>query len=110
MERRVFSTKEFREFARDVVLFYHLTTHVESDKDQDLLRFMSNRVAFPTVLYLTLKGEVMHKHAGERTVSCFEKEIHGYHQLHYARLRLSLGEKPAVIDAHRSSGCATTAL
>ena len=75
MERRVFSTKEFREFARDVVLFYHLTTHVKGDKDQDLLRFMSDRVAFPTVLYLTPKGEFLHKHAGERTVGCFEKEV-----------------------------------
>ena len=80
------------------MLFYHLTTHVKSDQDQDLLRFMSDRVAFPTVLYLTLKGEVMHKHAGERTVTCFEKEIHGYHQLYYAKLRLGLGEKSVALE------------
>jgi hypothetical protein len=80
-----------------VVLFYHLTTHIEGDKDQDLLRSLAGRVAFPTVLYLTPEGEVLHKHSGDRTVRSFRKEIHGYYQLHLARKDLAAGKKEARI-------------
>ncbi len=80
-----------------MVLFYHLTTHVEGDKDQELLGFLSDRVAFPTVLYLTPDGNLLHKHVGDRKVRSFEKEIHGYYQLRLARKDLAAGNKTAAI-------------
>jgi hypothetical protein len=78
-----------------VVLFYHLTTHVEGDKDQELLRSLSGRAAFPTVLYLTPEGTVLHKHVGDRTTRSFQREIHGYFQLHLARKELAAGKPDA---------------
>lgn len=79
------------------MLLYHLTTHVEGDKDQDLLRSLAGREAFPTVLYLTPEGEVLHKHVGDRTVRSFQKEIHGYYRLHLARKDLAAGKQAARI-------------
>lgn len=79
------------------MLLYNLTTHVEGDKDQDLLRSLAGRVAFPTVLYLTPEGELLHKHRGDRTVRSFRKEIHAYYQLHLARKDLAAGKKAARI-------------
>ena len=83
--------------APEVVLFYHLTTHVGTDKDQELLGFLSDRVAFPTVLYMTHEGDVLHKHVGDRTTRSFQKEIHGYYQLHLARKDLAAGRSEARI-------------
>jgi hypothetical protein len=80
-----------------VVLFYHLTTHVEGDKDQELLGFLSDRVAFPTVLYLTPDGSLLHKHVGDRSVRSFDREIHGYYQLRLARKDLASGNLVAAI-------------
>jgi len=79
------------------VLFYHLTTHVEGDKDQELLGFLSDRVAFPTVLYLTPDGNFLHKHVGDRTTRSFKREIHAYHHLHLARKDLAAGKPEARI-------------
>ncbi len=79
------------------MLLYHLTTRVEGDKDQELLGFLSDRVAFPTVLYLTPDGDLLHKHVGDRTVRSFEKEIHGYHQLRLARKDLAAGNDGAAM-------------
>lgn len=79
------------------MLFYHLTTHVEGDQDQELLGVLSDRVAFPTILYLTPEGKVLHKHVGDRTTRSFQHEIHGYHRLHLARKDLAVGKPEARI-------------
>lgn len=90
------------EFAKEVVLYYNLTTRVEGDKDQELLALLSDRVAFPTVLYLTPEGNTLHKHVGDRTVRSFRKEIHGYYRLHLARKDLAAGRPEASIKILQS--------
>jgi len=81
-----------------VVLYHHLTTHVEGDKDQELLALLSDRVAFPTVLYLTPEGKTLHKHVGDRTTRSFRKEIRGYYRLHLARKDLAAGKQEAQLQ------------
>ena len=80
-----------------MVLYYNLTTHVQGDKDQALLRDLADRVAFPTVLYLTPDGKVLHRHVGDRTARSFKKEIHGYYRLHQARKDFVAGDDAAAI-------------
>ena len=53
------------------MLFCHVTTRVEGDKDQDLLSKMGGR-GFPTLLWLDAEGEQLASQ-GDRTVAGFRK-------------------------------------
>lgn len=54
-----------------MVLFCHVTTKVEGDKDQDLLSKMGGR-GFPTLLWLDAEGDKLASQ-GDRTVAGFRK-------------------------------------
>lgn len=71
MEGGPLSTEEFAEFGNEVVLFCHITTRVDGDKDQDLLRKMGGR-GFPTLMWLDAEGEQLAMQ-GDRTVDGFRK-------------------------------------
>jgi hypothetical protein len=70
MERGALSTEEFREFAKDYVLFCHITSMVEGEKYGDLLSKKGGK-GFPHVVAMDAKGDVLAVHAGARSVEGF---------------------------------------
>jgi hypothetical protein len=66
----VLSTKEFGEFAKEFVMFAHVTTRIEGRKDDDLLS-KKGGTGFPYLTALDAKGDVIAKLAGGRTVEGF---------------------------------------
>jgi hypothetical protein len=60
MEGAALSTSEFKEFAKDVILFAHITSKVEGDAYQDLMREKGGR-GFPHLAILDANGDVVAK-------------------------------------------------
>lgn len=60
MEGAALSSSEFKEFAKDVVLFAHVTSHVEGDAYQNLLAEKGGR-GFPHIVILDAAGDVVAK-------------------------------------------------
>ena len=55
------STEAFADWSKDLVLFLHLTTRVESDPDQTLLRDKGFS-SYPSLAILDASGELLSKH------------------------------------------------
>ena len=53
--------------------FFHLTTHIEGDKYQDLLKQKGGR-GFPTLVFMDAEGNVLAEQ-GERSVKAFTKTL-----------------------------------
>jgi len=70
LESSVLSTKEFGEFAKEFVMFCHVTTRIEGKKDDDLLS-KKGGTGFPYLTALDAKGRVTAKLTGGRTVEGF---------------------------------------
>lgn len=64
------STKEFGEFAKEFVVFAHVTTRIEGRKDDDLLQKKGGQ-GFPHLVALDANGDVIAKLTGDRTVEGF---------------------------------------
>jgi hypothetical protein len=83
LEKGPLSEELFKYFGQDVVLFCHITSHVEGDEDQDLLR-QKGGSAFPYVAFLDAAGNVIAK-PKERTVDAFhdavEQDVTAYFDL-----------------------------
>jgi hypothetical protein len=96
LEGGALSTAEFREFAKDLVLFCHITTRVPGDKYQSLLHAVGGK-GFPTLVFMDGMGKVV----GEvdvlegPTVALF-KAVHAN-----VKRRLALLEKEKLTDADR---------
>lgn len=74
-EKSVLSDTAFAEFAQQVVLFCHVTTMVEGDKYQELLREKGGRL-FPHVVFLDADGKVL-ANQKDRTVAGFQRALQG---------------------------------
>jgi hypothetical protein len=61
MERGALSTEEFREFAKGVVPYLNMTSHVEGDKDQGLLSEKGGG-GFPYLVAMNGDGKVLAVH------------------------------------------------
>ncbi len=61
------SSDEFAKWSADKLLFLHVTTRVDTDKYQTLLRDKGFR-GFPSLAFLDAEGEVIAKHSGPRTL------------------------------------------
>ncbi len=70
MESRELSSDEFAAFAKDYVLFCHITTRIEGEKHGKLLSEKGG-TGFPTFLFLDADGEILLKHGIARTVENF---------------------------------------
>jgi hypothetical protein len=70
LESSVLSTKEFGEFAKEFVMFAHITTRIEGRKDDDLLS-KKGGTGFPYLTALDAKGRVTAKLTGGRSVEGF---------------------------------------
>lgn len=95
LESGALSDAAFPAFAKRVVPFLHVTTHIPGEKYDGLLKEKGGR-GFPTLLFLDQDGEVLARQ-GERSVAAFEatlKQVQGYLDL---RRRAAAGE--AGLDA-----------
>lgn len=73
LEDTALSDAAFAAFAKDVVLLCHLTTQVDGDPHQDLLRDKGG-TGFPFLAFLDEQGKVLAK-PSERTVAGFRKVL-----------------------------------
>lgn len=71
MESGPLSTPEFKEFAKDVVLFCHITTRIKGRKHDDLLSQVGGR-GFPHLVFMDGEGKVVGQPAG-RSVESFQQ-------------------------------------
>ncbi|MCC6737527.1 MAG: hypothetical protein IT452_00660 [Planctomycetia bacterium] len=79
------------------MLFFHLTTHIEGEKNEKLYEEKGGG-GFPAFLVLDEKGDVIVKHAGERSVAEFGKTIDRAANFMAVRKKAEGGDKPAGID------------
>lgn len=61
------SSDEFAQWSTDYVAFLHVTTRVETDKHQGLLKEKGFR-GFPSLAFMDEAGSIIAKHAGPRTL------------------------------------------
>lgn len=73
MEGAALSSSEFKEFAKDVILFAHVTSNVEGDAYPDLMREKGGR-GFPHLAILDENGDVVAK-PGSRDVAGFTAAV-----------------------------------
>jgi len=96
VESGALSDPGFSEFAKKVVLFCHVTTQVETDKYQSLLKEKGGR-GFPTLLFLDADGNVLAQQ-GERTVAGFERTAALLQGLEATRKKADAGDASAKVD------------
>ena len=108
LENGLLSTPEFAEFAKQIVLFLHVTTHVDGDRDPDLLREKGGR-GFPTLAFLDASGALAAMHVGEPTVAALGATLREAESFAKGVIRpASAGDKDAqrklfVTDVERGS-------
>jgi hypothetical protein len=68
LEGSLLSDPKFYEWARGVVLYCHVTTHLKDHKYDGLLREKGG-TGFPTLAILAADGELLVRHEGARTVA-----------------------------------------
>jgi hypothetical protein len=73
VENGAFSEKSFKDFAKDVVLFCHITSQVDDEPDPELLREKSGRMAWPHLVFMDAEGDVLTQ--GERSVEGLQKTL-----------------------------------
>lgn len=79
------------------MLFFHLTTHIEGEPNEKLYEEKGGG-GFPAFLMLDETGEVIAKHAGERSVAEFGKTIDKAANFIAIRKKAEGGDKAAGID------------
>ena len=93
LESRVLSTEDFQTFAKDQVLFCHVTTRLEGREGDDLLG-KKGGTGFPYVVAMDAEGRVLSRLA-QRTVEGFET------MLTAARESLASRANPEITTAER---------
>lgn len=93
MEGGALSTAEFREFAKDLVLFCHVTTRVPGDKYQSLLHAVGGK-GFPTLVFMDGMGKVVGEvDVGEGPTVALFRTVHAN-----VKKRLELLEKEKLTE------------
>lgn len=90
-EKAALADPAFPELAKNYVLYLNVTSHVPTDKDQDLFAKKGGR-GFPFIVFLDGEGAVLREHDGPRTVKGLEESAA------LARARLELVKKAASGD------------
>ena len=81
-----------------MVLYCHITSRIEGRKNDDLLRQKSDRVAFPTMLFLNADGDVLAKHQEARTAAGFNGTLTKVKGFLAAKEKAKSGEPEAVFE------------
>jgi hypothetical protein len=74
VENGAFSEAEFAEFGKQLILFCHITSQVESDPYQSLLQDKGG-MGFPYIVFMDETGNVLAQHRGLRTVAGLQKTL-----------------------------------
>jgi hypothetical protein len=74
LESGALSTDDFKKFAKNVVLFLHVTSYVDGAKYPHLLQKKGGR-GFPYLVVMDAEGNVISKVKGARTVENFQKAV-----------------------------------
>ncbi|MBI3818803.1 MAG: hypothetical protein HY286_08955 [Planctomycetes bacterium] len=70
METGALLEPAFADFAKDYVLFCHVTTQIKDRKGENLLR-EKNGAGYPSIMFLDENGNTVFRHNGVRTVEAF---------------------------------------
>ena len=98
MEGGLLSETDFaKQFGNKVVLFCHVTSRIPDRKYDGLLRKFGG-TGFPTVFFLDESGELLVKHAGERTIAGFSGTLSSVEAYSKAKKRVAAGEESAAAD------------
>jgi hypothetical protein len=84
-------------FSKDVVLFCHITTQIEGEKNGDLLEKKGGQ-GFPYIIYMDAQGAVLAEHQGDRSAEGFAKTGKAVKDYSAAKARVDKGEKGAGIE------------
>ena len=97
MEGGALLQENFKEFAKDYVLYCHVTSRIENDKYGNLLSEKGGG-GFPYLTFMDAKGNVIAKHQGPRRVSAFKTT--GARAAAFLELvkKAKGGDRPAQID------------
>jgi hypothetical protein len=96
LENGAFSQDEFGGFAKNVVLFAHITTRIPDEPNEGLFRAVGAR-GFPTIKYMDAEGDVIGGHQGPRTVEGFQASLNDVKTL----VALRAKENPTPADRAR---------
>lgn len=90
-------TDDFAKFAKDYVLYVHITTMIPGEKYGDLLE-QKGGTAFPWLVFMDASGDIILEHEGPRTAEAFAKS--GARAKDWVALKdkSDKGDKPAQID------------
>ncbi len=97
LEKAALSDAAFAEFGKQVVLFCHVTSHVESDAYQGLLQEKGG-TGFPYLVWMDADGNVLAKQ-GDRSVDGFAKTYKTLKDFLTLEQKASKGDKAAGVDA-----------
>lgn len=87
----------FAKFAEKVVLFCHVTSRVEADKDQNLLDEKGGG-GFPYLVFMDADGNVIVEHEGGRSVDAFTATSDAVVAYSNAKAAAGKGDKAAAVD------------
>ncbi len=97
LERGALSDPKFPEFAKNYVLFCHITTKIPGEQYGDLLEKKGGN-AFPYLVFMSSDGDVLVQHQGPRTVDAFEETGIKAQKLVELRKKADAGDTSAKID------------
>ena len=84
-------------FAEGYVLFCHITTHVATDKHQDLLEQKGGQ-GFPHIVFLDGSGNVLAEHEDERSGEAFAKTGEKAKSFLAVKAKADKGDKAAQVE------------
>jgi hypothetical protein len=88
------SQKEFYDWAKDYVLFCHVTTRIPGRKHDGMLRDVGG-TGFPTLAILTADGALLARHEGARTVEGVDKTAEAAKAFAAVRAKAAAGDEEA---------------
>jgi hypothetical protein len=97
LEKSALMRPEFAEFGKQVVLFCHVTSHVEGDPYQNLLSEKGGS-GFPYLVFMDANGDVIAVHDGERDVEGLTATLHQAQDFLKLREKAASGDPAARIE------------
>lgn len=84
-------------FSKDYVVFCHITTHIEGEKNGDLLEKKGGE-GFPHIVFMDGDGNVLAEHQGDRSAEGFSKTGQKAKDYITLKAKADKGDKAAKID------------
>ena len=97
VEDGVLRTPAFQEFAKDYVLFLHVTTMIEGRKDDELLMRIGG-AAFPHLVVMDVDGSVVREHRAAPSVEAFKESGEAGKARIALRRKAKAGDRDAILQ------------